>query len=278
MTKKIAAQGEIASFHNVAIQKYFGNDAEIVQCKRFADVFTALYSGQADYAMVAAENSLHGTIDEVFDLLLTYKSWIFGEIYLQIHQNLLALPGAQLHDITEVHSHVAALSQAQNFLDRSLPHAQRLEHADTAGAAADIVRWGDPHKAAIASMAAAEHHNLTILARDIESNRHNYTRFIALGRERMPIAADANKTSIILRTTHAPGSLYHALGAFDKNGINLCLLSSRPIVGQHQSYLFYLDFEKSVTDPSTENALAELRQQGCEVTILGSYRAAELPE
>jgi chorismate mutase/prephenate dehydratase len=212
----------------------------------------------------------------VYDLLLQHRPWIFGETYLRIHQCLMGLPGTKLSDITEVYSHIAALTQCDDFLTHQLPHAKRFEHVDTAGAAADVAQWQDPAKAAIASAEAARRHGLTILAPDIEAHHHNYTRFVALARDKREVPG-ASKTSIVLRTTHHSGALYHALSVFEQHGFNLTLLTSRPIIGQHQKYMFYLDFQARL-NAATNSALSQLRAQGCDVAVLGSYPEASLPE
>jgi prephenate dehydratase len=273
---KIAIQGQEASFHDVAAHQFFNEPIELICCESFSNTFTALMDGTADAAVVAIENSLYGTINPVYDLLLQHRPWISGETYLRIHQCLVGLPGASLHDITEVYSHAAALAQCETFLTTQLAHAKRYEHADTAGAAADVAAWGDPTKAAIASAAAAERYGLRILAPDIETHHHNYTRFIVLHRDRQP-ADQADKTSIVLRTAHQSGALYHALGALNDHGYNMTLLTSRPVIGHHQKYMFYMDFEAAMS-AKTSQVLDQLRAQGCDVLVLGSYLAATLPE
>jgi len=276
LVMKIAIQGQPASFHDQAARQLFDEPIELICCETFSDTFEALADGRADVAVVAIENSLYGTINPVYDLLLKHRPWISGETYVRIHQCLVGLPGTKMHDITEVYSHTAALAQCEAFLADNLPRAKRFEHADTAGAAADVATWADPTKAAIASAAAAERYGLTILAPDIETHHHNYTRFIVLHRERQT-AEQANKTSIVLRTAHQSGALHRALGVLEAHGYNMTLLTSRPIIGHHQKYMFYMDFEAGL-DAQTSRAFDELRAQGCDITILGSYQAATLPE
>lgn len=273
---KIAIQGQPASFHDQAAHQLFAEPIELICCETFSDTFEALTNGHADVAVVAIENSLYGTINPVYDLLLQHRPWISGETYVRIHQCLVGLPGAQLHEITEVYSHTAALAQCEQFLTHQLAHAKRFEHADTAGAAADVATWGDPTKAAIASAAAAERYGLSIIAPDIETHHHNYTRFIVLQRTGQT-AHETNKTSIVLRTAHQSGALYRALGVLNANNYNMTLLTSRPIVGHHQKYMFYMDFEAGL-DTQTQQVLDQLRGQGCDVTILGSYQSASLPD
>ena len=273
---KIAIQGQRASFHDQAAHQMFGNTIELICCETFADVFDALKSGQADYAVVAVENSFHGPITAVYDLLLRDKPWMFQETYIQVHQCLVGLPGTRIEDIKEVYTHVAALSQCEDFLTHTLHEAKHLEHPDTAGAAKDVATWGDKTKAAIASAVAARYYGLEVIQENIESSPHNYTRFVALSKQHKII--DATKTSIVLKTNHQTGALYRALGVFERHGINLAMLVSRPITGQHQRYMFYLDFNAGIESPAAHRIIDELRELECDVTVLGSYMAAELPK
>jgi prephenate dehydratase len=273
----VAIQGQAASFHDVAARKYFGDDITTVFCDLpFRLVFDALESGRADYAVCAIENSLHGTINEVYDLLQARRPYISGEIYLHIEQCLIGLPGATLADITEVYSHPVALSQCEDFLDSTLAHATRFEHPDTAGSVADVAASGDKHKAAIGPAAAATLHGMQVLQRGIETNHENYTRFFVMTREKID-QADSDKTSIVIEAPNQVGALHQALGAFADEGLNLSLLTSRPIIGKPQTYTFYLDFAGGVTEDRSRRALAELEKMGCTVTILGSYKAATMP-
>lgn len=268
---KIAIQGVEASFHDIAARQFFGDDTAIVPCETFAETFQALAAGRATRAVVAIENSLFGSINEVYDLLLKYKFWISGEVYLRVEQCLIGLPGTQLAKVKEVHSHPVALAQCEEFLDTRLAHAERFEHHDTAASVIDIKKWGDPTKVAIASAQAATRQGLAILAHEIETNQQNYTRFVVLQPHRHNLL-NANKTSLILVTDHKPGALYNALGAFAERDLNLTKLQSRPIIGQAWHYMFYVDVAADLSTKAFEQALAALQQQHCEVTILGSYK------
>lgn len=272
---KIAIQGQQASFHDIAARKFFGNDISIEPCESFALAFTALQDEKSDFALVAIENSLYGTINQVYDLLLKTSLKICGEIYLPIEQCLVGLPGTMLQSIQEVHSHPVALAQCSVFLDEKLPNAERFEHQDTAASIASIKEWNDPTKAAIGSKLAAELYEMQVLAENIETNRQNYTRFVALQRDNNPYGApDTNKTSLVLQTPKdtKAGSLFHALSVFASRGINLTALHSRPIVGKAWHYMFYIDIEVSAKDPQYQEILAELDKQGCQITILGNYK------
>ena len=269
----VAIQGQPGSYHDVARKRYFDNGHELLCRDTFAAVFSDVASGQADYGLVAIENSLYGSINDVYDLLLKHRLWIGGEVYTTIHHCLLGTDAdIDIADIQTVHSHALAFAQCEDYLTDQLPQAQRSVEADTAGSAALVARHANPHVCAIASREAAALHDLVIVAADIESNPHNYTRFIVL--QRHPHTEEqADKTSIILRTDHKPGSLYKALGAFYDHNINLAKLESRPIVGTVWDYQFYLDFEAGLHKPRVEQTLDQLRSTGCEIIELGTYIA-----
>lgn len=272
---KIGIQGQPGSFHSIAATIFFGKDISLLSCDTFTEVFTALQNKQCDKAIVAIENSLYGSINNVYDLLLKKRIWICGEIYLHVTQCLVGLPGAQIDKITEVHSQGPALGQCESFLDLHLPDAKRIEQHDTAASVAMVKQWGDPKKAAIASREAAAIHGLEILAEEIETHTDNFTRFVVLqaGQEKIPAA---DKTSLILTTDHKPGALYNALSAFKEQDINLTKLQSRPVVGKKWHYMFYIDLAAGAQTRPFKTALKKLVEQKCDVTILGSYKAGSI--
>ena len=273
MPLKVAIQGQHASFHDIVARRYFGEEIKIIACDTFAQVFAALEKNKAKNAVVAIENSLFGSINEVYDLLLSKKFWIGGEVYLRISQCLIGLPGSNVKDISEVHSHPVALAQCVNYLDTKLPSAVRFEHHDTAGSVADIKKWGDSTKAAIASAEAAKLHGMKILAKDIETNKQNYTRFVTLDKKAV-MTKGADKTSLVMTTDHKPGALYHALGVFARHNINLTKLQSRPIISRAWHYMFYIDVDAGLQKLEFQQALDELKNQDCKLTLLGSYKAS----
>lgn len=273
MSNIIAIQGAKASFHDIAAAQYFGEDSQRLFCGTFSDTFAALKNGEADFAVSAIENSLYGSINEVYDLLLAHDFSIIGEVYLRIEQCLIGVPGAAKDGITEVHSHPVALAQCERYLDASLPNAERMESHDTADSVAMIAALQDPAIAAIAGRQAAALYGMEILAGSIETDSENYTRFVVLSRESGAQEA-ATKTSLVLRTNHTAGALYNALGSFAKRGVNLTKLQSRRIIGTAWKYVFYVDVAIGADEQAFTEAVNELKTQQCQVTILGSYRAA----
>ena len=191
---------------------------------------------------MAIENSIAGSILPNYNLLLKSKLRIYGEVYLQIHQNLLVNPGVLLEDIREVHSHPMALQQCLGFLDPY--HWKLVETEDTALSAKYVHQYKSKHIAAIASRLAAEMYQLDVLAPNIQSEKNNYTRFLVLGREdAMEPVADANKASVNFHTDHTRGSLAKVLTKIAEGGINLSKLQSSPIPGTEWKYSFHADME-----------------------------------
>lgn len=265
---RIAIQGESGSFHHQAAKRWFSNDVTIMPADTFADTFALLDHG-ADQAIVAVENTLYGSINETLDLIEQYRYPVVGELYLRIQQQLIGLPGTIPQDIARIYSHPVALVQCEQYLDKHFPHAERIEYPDTAGSVRLVKERNDPQIAAIAGRTAAETYDLPIIAEDID-NKENYTRFLVINPNGTP-PIDANKTSLVLTTNHTPGALAHALSVFAKSGSNLTKLQSRPVVGDPWKYRFYIDVEAA--GPALDAQIAEIRQQGCTVTILGQYKA-----
>lgn len=273
---KIAIQGEAVSFHDIVASKFF-NGSDRIYCDTFYEVFESLNKGEADYALVAIENSLYGSINEVYDLLKKNKVSIVGEAYLRIEQCLIGFPDTDLSEVTDVFSHPVALAQCEEFLDTYLPHVNRSEQPDTAGSVKFIKEQGNKAFVAIAGREAAKHYGMTILQESVETNKENYTRFVVLSKNSdETLGGKASKTSLIVTTGHKPGALYHALGAFADQDINLTKLQSRPIIGKAWHYMFYIDLEVSAEDEKFKKAIDQLNQQGCQITVLGSYKAGNL--
>lgn len=269
---KIAIQGYEGSFHHLAAQRWFDDEQiPIVACASFGDVFLALTEGRAQYAIIAIENSLHGSINEVYDLLLRHKFSIIGEIPERIHQQLIGFEGTPLDQITHVYSHPVAFSQCASFLDTYLPNAERIEHHDTAESVAYIKTLEGRANAAIAGRVAASIHDMVLLHENIQDEDTNFTRFLVIQPEASPVL-DADKVSLVLRTSHEPGALYRALGVFERHGSNLTKLQSRPIRGKVWKYQFFVD--AILSKQELDAVIDELTAQQCEVTLLGHYASA----
>lgn len=266
----IAIQGQAGSFHEQVAKQWFGAHAEIVPCTTFADVFDAYESGAADAIVTAVENSIYGSINQVYPLIESCSAPVIGEVKLTINQMLIGLNGAPLAGITAVYSHPVALAQCRAWLHRHLPGAELIEYFDTAGAVEFVAEQNDPTLAAIAGEQAARLHGMPLLARSIQDDAQNITRFLIL--EDHDTDENANKASLVITTSHKPGALAEVLNIFASAGINLAKLQSQPIVGQPFTYKFFIDIESA--GKPLRDVVANIEQSDHEVTLLGEYIAA----
>lgn len=275
--KNIAIQGQEGSYHALAASHILGTDINLIACDWFDSVFTSVEDDQSDFAIVAIENSLSGSISEVYDLLRRDSLSIVGEIYMQISLKLIGFPGTQLQDIRNVYSHPVAILESKDFLHSKLSHADVHERNDTAESVEYVANGKDNSSAAIGSRAAAKLYNLAVLADDIETDKHNYTRFIVLSKNKLTDET-TNKTSLLLTVKDQPGVLYNILGVFADRDINLSKIESRPIIGKTWNYYFYLDFDAGMQDVKAKGILEELSKFTDQLTVLGSYHKGEIVE
>ena len=266
----IAIQGQAGSFHDQAAQQWYGPDAEIIPCTTFSEVFAAYDDGSADAIITAVENTLFGSINEVYRYIEECDAPIVGEIKLPVEQMLVGLPGAKISDITEVYSHPVALSQCRRFLQKRLSQATPIEFFDTAGAVEFIKQNGSRHCAAIAGQMAAGLYDLPILEESIHDNPDNITRFLVIEPTDRPV--DANRASLVITTDHQPGALVEVLQIFAKRRINLAKLQSQPIVGQPWKYKFFVVVD--CAGQTLYQAIRDIERSNHEVTVLGEYVGA----
>lgn len=269
----ISIQGDKASFHDIAAAEYFGNESKRIYCPTFASTIKAITENKAEYGLCAIENSLYGSIDEVYDLLSVSNLRIVGEVYLRVEQELIGLEASSIDQLTTIYSHPVALAQCKHFLDTYLPQVKRIESHDTAGSVEIVKKLNDPHVAAIASSKASELYGLSILKKSIEINNQNYTRFVvlALRDNATTTKKNDNKTTLVLSAGQEVGDLYRALGSFAKRNINLSAIQSRPILGKPWHYSFYIDADLGAHEQTFIEAVDELKEHGCTIRILGSY-------
>lgn len=271
MAKRVSIQGCEGSFHQIAAQQFLGADAEVIPCATFRDVVQVASGAESDGGFMAIENSIAGSILPNYALLQRSRLKISGEIYLQIHQNLLANPGVRLQDIREVHSHPMALLQCNDFLEQH-PHWKLVETEDTALSAKHLHQHRHKHAAAIASTLAAELFQLSILAPAIQSNKNNFTRFLFLQRESSPQTdAGANKASVNFYTDHTKGSLVKVLQKIADAGINLSKLQSMPMPEREWQYSFHADMEFESRD-DFEQVIKKMKSVTEHLKIYGVYK------
>ena len=268
---KVAFQGERGAFSEDAAVKLFGRDINYLPCIRLKEVFELVWQDKAEFGVVPVENSQAGSINETYDSLLAYSLNIFAEVILKVSHCLMALPGEKLADITTIYSHPQALAQCDEFLSKL--KVEIMPSYDTAGSAKMIKEKMLKNCAAIASKRAADIYGLEILAPEIETNVNNYTKFVAISKQKAE-PAQKNKTSLVFATEHKPGSLYRILGIFATRNVNLTKLESRPSRTKPWEYVFYADFEGHLDDKVCQEAMQELHTEAAFVKILGSYPQA----
>ncbi len=272
---KVAIQGFEASFHEIAAIQFFGKDITTIECATFPKLFDVMEKGEADFAICAIENALAGSILPNYASLRNSNLEIFGEVYLQIEMNLMALPNQDISQINEIHSHPMALLQCSSFFQK-YPTIQLVESNDTALSAKEIKENNIKHRAAVASKRAAEMHSLEILASDIHDNKRNFTRFLALRKKSSANTnqSDANKSSISFRAPHTAGSLAKVLTSIGNHNINLTKIQSLPVIGEEWQYYMYVDLEFNDFD-GYKKMLSEIEPLTKELKILGEYKQGE---
>lgn len=269
---KIAYEGEPGSNSEYASLTYFGKNIRQMPFRFLPDVFNAVEK-EADYGMIPIENSTEGAVTRAYDLLSAHKVKIVGEHIIRINHCLLANEGVKLKDIKTVYSHPQALAQCREYLDKMRVDA--LPFYDTAGSAKMVSEEKPKNTAAIASARAAKIYGLNILGKDIETNKHNYTRFVIVTKKNVEVKS-SNKTSIVFDVRQKPGSLFSALEAFAVNKINLLFIQSRPMPGKLWEYRFFVDCEGDVKSRALKDTLYRLRKEADRVKILGSYQKAKV--
>ncbi len=272
MTNRIAFQGEPGAYSHEACRKA-RPEMEPVPCRTFEDAIDAVRNGSAELAMLPVENSTYGRVADIHSLLPQSGLHIIEEAFVRVHINLLAMPGTALSDVTHAMSHTVLLGQCKDFLKRY--GIQRLTGADTAGSARHVADLKHPATAALASELAGEIYGLEVLARNIEDQGNNTTRFLIMSRQ-----ADSSRrgahgmiTSFVFQVRNIPAALYKAMGGFATNGINMTKLESYMVGGSFTATQFYADIEGHPEDPNVKLALDELAYFTTNVEVLGVYPA-----
>ncbi len=267
---RVAYLGPAGTYSHSAVSKHFGEFASAEPCGTVDEVFRAAESGQADYAVVPVENSTEGVVGRTLDLMCQTPLSVCGEINLRIRQNLLSNVPA-LADVARVYSHAQSLAQCVQWLATHLPKAQRVAVASNAEAAR--LAAAEPGTAAIAGEKAAAIYGLAILARNIEDEPNNTTRFWVIGRHEVP-RSGKDQTSLVMSAPNRPGAVHALLEPFARYGVSMSRLESRPARTGLWEYLFFVDLEGHATDAPVAAALAELKLRAPFLKLLGSYPAA----
>jgi prephenate dehydratase len=271
---RVAFQGEPGAYSELAAFEYFGRQIETLPCETFEEVFTTVSDTEENtiYGLLPIENSLAGSIHRNYDLMLRHHLHIVGEYHLRVSHCLMALPGVKTEDIQTVHSHPQALAQCEANIERL--GIQRVAESDTAGSARLVRERSDRRAAALASHRAAEVYELEVLVDQMEDNPANYTRFLALAKNRLEVEDPQEgdyKTSIVFSLHNQPGVLFKALSVFALRDIDLTKIESRPIPGQLWEYMFYVDFAGHDQAQSGSRAISNLKEFAPFLRTLGSY-------
>jgi chorismate mutase/prephenate dehydratase len=225
--------------------------------------------GDVRFGVLPIENSAHGSVTKVYDLMRTHRFSIVRAVKLHIRHHLLAKKGTELSGVRVILSHEQAIGQCSRFL-RELKDVQVRVCANTAMAAREVALSGEDGLAAISSEACASQYGLSILKSHIQNTDNNYTRFVCIAKEPV-IYAGANRISMILTVSHTPGSLYRLLGEFAACEVNVLKLESSPLVGRDFEFCFYIDAEASCADPKIREMLARIKASCPEFVFLGNY-------
>jgi prephenate dehydratase len=271
-TNNIAFQGVLGAYSHMACQAHCP-DLTPLPCASFSEMIAMVQDGGADCAMVPVENSTAGRVADIHHLLPESGLFIIAEHYQPVAHKLLGIKGAQLSDITEVHSHEQGLAQCRLTLQKM--GIKPVIHSDTAGAAKDIAARGERHVGAIASALAGDIYGLDTVQDTITDKVTNTTRFLIMSRERV-VPQDTTApamTTIIFEVRSVPAVLYKALGGFATNGINLTKLESYMLDGSMNAARFYVDCEGHPETDSMKLALEELQFYCTDggIRILGTY-------
>lgn len=271
---RIAFQGDLGAFSEEAVQRAFAPDEEPVPCRDNRDVTRLVATGAADAGVLPVENTLAGSVPASYDAILAEPTiHVTGELVIPIHHCVLGLPGSTLEKLRTVESHPIALAQCAAWFARNRSIDARAAY-DTAGAARDVARAGDPARGALASRVAAHRYGLEILAENVEDRPDNQTRFVVLERQRARLEnGTPAKTILILGVGNQPGALVRILTPLSSRGLNLTKIESRP-TGEPWTYHFVLEVEHAAGDRLFDEAMREVSQVAVATRVAGTYAIA----
>ena len=275
MNGTIAFQGELGAYSHQACFEMFP-DMDVLPCRTFEDAIEAVQTRKADLAMLPVENSTYGRVADIHRLLPESGLHIINEAFVRVHINLLGVPGAKLSDIKSAFSHLVLLPQCATFLREN--GIEGRVSPDNARAARDVAEAGEYGQGALASELAGQVYGLDVLARHIEDNDHNTTRFLVMSpTPDTTRRTDTMKTTFVFRVRNIPAALYKAMGGFATNGVNMIKLESYMVDGSFTATQFYADIEGHPDDPNVKLALEELEYFTDLLHILGTYPVCSKP-
>jgi len=269
---RVAYFGPPATFTHIAAVTEFGSAAEYVSRDTINDAFLAVEKEEAEYAVVPVENSTGGVVHTTLDMFLDFDVRICSEILMAITHNLVAR--CRLDQVRRVYSNPQPFAQCARWLNRHLPHAERIETVTTVQGVQTAAR--EKGAAAIASELAAGLYKLNIIAGGIEDAHWNSTRFWVIGSKVCP-PTGSDKTSLMFSVKDRPGALFHLLKPFSEEGINLTKIESRPTRRKAWEYVFFVDLQGHINDPNVQKALKKIEPHCVFVRVLGSYPSEVRP-
>ncbi len=264
----VACQGVEGAYSQIAADKLFSLP-NIMYFNSFEGVFRAVEMGLSRYGILPIENSSHGSVTQVYDLMKQHKFHIVKGLKLKIDHSLLAKPGCKVADIKEIFSHEQAIAQCSKFLE-DLKGVKVTVVENTAVAAQMVAQSKRSDVAALSSHNCAELYGLATLGADVQNNTNNYTRFICISKK-LEIYPGANKISLMLSVSHRPGSLYEMISKFSVLGLNLTKLESRPVPDKDFEFMFYFDIDASVVSEPVINLICEIAAGTEQFDFLGNY-------
>jgi prephenate dehydratase len=269
---KIGIQGELGSFsHQAALCSTA--DADIVPCALSAEAFERLRKAEVDAIMIPIENTLAGSVVEHYDLLREHSVFIERETVIRIEHNVIGIPDSNIEQVRRVYSHPVALAQCRSFFQQH-PGIEPVAFYDTAGAVKQVIRLQDPHSAAIAGIQAADIYGGIVLARGVEDDVANFTRFLLVKAGAASSSPEgAHKLSLCCRVDHRPGSLAVLLTEVAAAGGNLTQVQSRPVHGRPWKYHVFVDALMPDAG-TTDRLLGRLPGLGTACKVLGRFQAA----
>ena len=267
-TGMVACQGVEGANSQVACDRLLPR-GNIVYVKSFGAVVSAVESGLCKFGVLPIENSSNGSVRAVYQLLQEHDLSVVRSTRLCIRHELLALPGTKLEDITEIYSHEQAIGQCSRFLG-GLKDVKVIPCDNTAMAAKMVAKSGNPHAAAISSHPCAALYGLECINGNIQDSDNNYTRFICVAKDPV-IYAGANRISLIIAFDNRPGALYEIISKLAALDVNMTKLESCPVAGSDFEFVFFLELEASVKDPSVRACLEEMERSCAQFQFLGNY-------
>src|SRR5690554_1773317 len=279
MAIKCGYLGPPGTFSEAACLEYFKGEADLIPCKSFNEIFDKIQAGEINRGMVPIENSLEGPVNLCMDLFFSNSFvLIISEMILPVKHSLMGIPGSKLNGIKKIYSISQVIGQSNNFIKKNLPEAE-INYTGSSALAAELI--DSPGKAMIGASRISELYELEILARDIQDNSQNHTRFFLIA-NKLDIGKQYKKESFNYKTSiicapeiNKSGALYKILSEFAREGVNLTRIESRPTKRMLGEYLFYIDFEGHLEDENIERALNGVNRLSSFFKVLGTYKRSE---